>query len=214
MIRSTLGAAPEPTFPGCVVRCRAIGMFLLRDEAGPDEKVICVMSTDPRYEQVRDLHHLPDFQREEIEHFFFIYKDVEPGKSVEKIRWANRPKPKRRSPTRSAGPGRSQGRGQASRRRPRKAKGLVKAAGVTRLHGLSCGVLSELAEVADPADRARVDELLRRLDADVFRVLVAGEAKRGKSTLINALLGQEVLPTGVVPLTAIPTTVAHGPARN
>jgi len=72
-------------------------------------------------------------------------------------------------------------------------------------------VLSALAEVADAADRPRVDELLRRLDADVFRVLVAGEAKRGKSTLINALLGQEVLPTGVVPLTAIPTTVAHGP---
>ena len=81
---------PEPTFPGCVVRCRAIGMFLLRDEAGPDEKVICVMSRDPRYEQVRDLHHLPDFQRREIEHFFLIYKEVEPGKSVEKIRWANR----------------------------------------------------------------------------------------------------------------------------
>ena len=72
-------------------------------------------------------------------------------------------------------------------------------------------VLSALAEVADAADRPRVDELLRRLEADVFRVLVAGEAKRGKSTLINALLGQEVLPTGVVPLTAIPTTVAHGP---
>jgi len=81
---------PEPTFPGCVIRCRAIGMFLLRDEAGPDEKVICVMATDPRYEHVRDLHHLPEFQRDEIEHFFLIYKDVEPGKSVEKIRWGNR----------------------------------------------------------------------------------------------------------------------------
>ncbi|MGZ4428934.1 MAG: dynamin family protein [Nocardioidaceae bacterium] len=68
-----------------------------------------------------------------------------------------------------------------------------------------------LGEMADGADRVSVEELLRRLEADLFRVVVAGEAKRGKSTLINAMLGQEVLPMGVVPLTAIPTTVAHGP---
>ena len=86
------------------------------------------------------------------------------------------------------------------------------AAGRARLRHVLVSLrdLSDLADLADPAGRARVEELLRRLDADLFRVLVAGEAKRGKSTLINALLGQDVLPTGVVPLTAIPTTVAYG----
>lgn len=52
--------------------------------------------------------------------------------------------------------------------------------------------------------------LRERLRAARLRVLVVGEAKRGKSTLVNALLGREVLPTGVTPLTALPTTVTHG----
>jgi inorganic pyrophosphatase len=80
----------EPTFPGCVIRCRTVGMFLMRDEVGPDEKVICVMAHDPRYAQVTDLEDLPDYERNEIEHFFQIYKETEPGKMVEKLRWAHR----------------------------------------------------------------------------------------------------------------------------
>ena len=52
--------------------------------------------------------------------------------------------------------------------------------------------------------------MLDRLDAARLRVLVAGEAKRGKSTLINALLGRAVLPSGVTPLTAVTTTVRYG----
>ena len=52
--------------------------------------------------------------------------------------------------------------------------------------------------------------LQERLDAARLRVLVAGEAKRGKSTLINALLGRDVLPSGVTPLTAVATTVRFG----
>ena len=80
----------EPTFPGCVIRCRTVGMFLMRDEVGPDEKVICVMASDPRYAQVTDLEDLPDYERNEIEHFFQIYKETEPGKMVEKLRWAHR----------------------------------------------------------------------------------------------------------------------------
>ena len=55
-----------------------------------------------------------------------------------------------------------------------------------------------------------VAELSRRVREDVLRVVVAGEAKRGKSTLINALLARAVLPTGVVPLTAVPTTLGYG----
>jgi CrcB protein len=55
-----------------------------------------------------------------------------------------------------------------------------------------------------------LEELRRRLDAQVLRVLVAGEAKRGKSILLNALLGRDVLPTGVTPVTAVATTVRFG----
>jgi len=70
--------------------------------------------------------------------------------------------------------------------------------------------LDELAGLADESDTAVLTALRERLRAARLRVLVVGEAKRGKSTLVNALLGREVLPTGVTPLTAVPTTVTHG----
>ena len=69
------------------------------------------------------------------------------------------------------------------------------------------GALDRLDELADDADRPALAALRDRLDSARLRVLVAGEAKRGKSTLINALLGREVLPAGVTPLTAVPATV-------
>ena len=80
----------EPTFPGCVVLARAIGMFRMTDEAGGDDKVVCVTAHDPRKEHLRDIHHLPEFDRLEIQHFFEVYKDLEPGKSVEGATWAGR----------------------------------------------------------------------------------------------------------------------------
>jgi len=67
--------------------------------------------------------------------------------------------------------------------------------------------LAVLEELATPADRPGVAMLRQRLADRRLRVLVAGEAKRGKSTLINRLLGRDVLPTGVTPVTAIATTV-------
>ena len=67
---------PEPTFPGCLVRSRPIGMFRMTDEKGGDDKVVCVPATDPRQEHLRDRHHLPRFDRMEIEHFFLIYIDA------------------------------------------------------------------------------------------------------------------------------------------
>ena len=70
--------------------------------------------------------------------------------------------------------------------------------------------LDELAGLADESDTALLTALRERLRAARLRVLVVGEAKRGKSTLVNALLGREVLPTGMTPLTAVPTTVTHG----
>jgi inorganic pyrophosphatase len=59
----------EPTFPGCLIHCR---------------------STDPRLEHLRDINHVSKFDRLEIQHFFEVYKDLEPGKSVEGAEWVGR----------------------------------------------------------------------------------------------------------------------------
>ena len=80
----------EPTFPGCLIKCRTIGMFRMTDEAGGDDKVLCVPAGDPRMEHIRDIHHVPEFDRLEIQHFFEVYKDLEPGMSVEGASWVGR----------------------------------------------------------------------------------------------------------------------------
>ncbi|EST38988.1 inorganic pyrophosphatase [Streptomycetaceae bacterium MP113-05] len=80
----------EPTFPGCLIKCRAIGMFRMTDEAGGDDKLLCVPTADPRMEHLRDIHHVSEFDRLEIQHFFEVYKDLEPGKSVEGADWVGR----------------------------------------------------------------------------------------------------------------------------
>jgi inorganic pyrophosphatase len=80
----------DPLYPGVVVRCRAIGMFCMTDEHGRDAKILAVPATDPRLEHLRDLYHLPEFDRLEIQHFFEVYKDLEPGKCVEGTSWGDR----------------------------------------------------------------------------------------------------------------------------
>ena len=70
--------------------------------------------------------------------------------------------------------------------------------------------LSDVAALGTDRDRDRVAAIRDRLRSARLRVLVAGEAKRGKSTLVNAFLGQPVLPVGVTPLTAVATTVRYG----
>ena len=80
----------EPTFPGCLIRARALGMFRMTDEAGGDDKVLCVPATDPRQEHLRDINDVSEFDRLEIQHFFEVYKDLEPGKSVEGASWCGR----------------------------------------------------------------------------------------------------------------------------
>lgn len=70
--------------------------------------------------------------------------------------------------------------------------------------------LAELSSLADGAYSGQLSEIAERLEHGRLRILVAGEAKRGKSTVANALLGRDVLPSGVIPLTAITTTVMHG----
>ena len=80
----------EPTFPGCLIRCRAIGMFRMRDENGLDDKILCVAATDPRMAGLTDIEDVQEFDLLEIQHFFEVYKDLEPGKSVEGSHWAGR----------------------------------------------------------------------------------------------------------------------------
>ncbi len=80
----------EPTWPGCLVRARPIGMFHMRDEAGGDDKILCVPAGDPRQAHITELEQISHFDRLEIQHFFETYKDLEPGKSVEGAHWAGR----------------------------------------------------------------------------------------------------------------------------
>ncbi|RAJ71276.1 inorganic pyrophosphatase [Streptomyces sp. Amel2xB2] len=80
----------DPTCPGCAITARAIGMFVMSDEKGPDEKVLCVPAADPRYEGMQDIGDMREFDLLEITHFFEVYKDVEPGKSVEGSHWTDR----------------------------------------------------------------------------------------------------------------------------
>lgn len=80
----------EPTFPGCLIRCRAIGMFRMRDENGPDDKVLCVPAGDQRASWRTDIDDVSEYHRLEIQHFFEVYKDLEPGKSVEGATWTGR----------------------------------------------------------------------------------------------------------------------------
>jgi inorganic pyrophosphatase len=70
----------EPTFPGCRIRVRIVGVFHMSDEKGPDEKIICVPLKDPAWLRTTDVHDVPPELRNEIEHFFQVYKDLEAGR--------------------------------------------------------------------------------------------------------------------------------------
>ena len=65
-------------------------MFRMTDEKGGDDKVLCVPSADPRQEHLREIHNLAQFDLAEIQHFFEVYKELEPGKSVEGATWVGR----------------------------------------------------------------------------------------------------------------------------
>jgi inorganic pyrophosphatase len=80
----------EPTFPGCIVRARVIAAFWMRDEKGPDAKLLCVPADDPRYAHLQELEDVPMHQITEIWHFFDTYKALEPGKSSETRGWERR----------------------------------------------------------------------------------------------------------------------------
>jgi inorganic pyrophosphatase len=67
----------EPTFPGCRIRVRPIGLFRMTDEKGEDEKIICVPLRDPAWSHIEDLGGFPETLQNEVEHFFQVYKDLE-----------------------------------------------------------------------------------------------------------------------------------------
>jgi inorganic pyrophosphatase len=71
----------EPTFPGCRIRVRPVGVFHMEDEKGPDDKVLCVPVGDPSSERIQDVADLADELRDEIEHFFRRYKELEHKKT-------------------------------------------------------------------------------------------------------------------------------------
>jgi inorganic pyrophosphatase len=71
----------EPTFPGCHIRARAVGVFHMADENGPDAKIICVPLKDTAASHLYDVHDIQPEFRQEIEHFFQVYKDLEQKKT-------------------------------------------------------------------------------------------------------------------------------------
>lgn len=74
---------PESVLPGVIVEARPVAMFQMVDEAGGDDKVLCVPAGDHRWDHIQDLGDVPSHEIEAIKHFFVHYKDLEPGKHVE-----------------------------------------------------------------------------------------------------------------------------------
>ena len=77
--------------PGAIMSCRIVGVLLMEDEAGGDEKLLAVPSKrlTQRYDKVLDYRDLPPITLQQIEHFFAHYKDLEPGKWVKILRWGD-----------------------------------------------------------------------------------------------------------------------------
>ena len=81
---------PQPLFPGVLVKARPVGMFQMTDEAGGDDKVLCVPAGDHRWDHVQDIGDVPAFELDVIKHFFSQYKALEPGKFVKAADWVGR----------------------------------------------------------------------------------------------------------------------------
>jgi len=81
---------PESVFPGVIVEARPIGVYRMTDEAGGDDKVLCVPAGDPRWDHVQELSDVSEFELSAIKHFFERYKDLEPGKFVQGSEWLGR----------------------------------------------------------------------------------------------------------------------------
>ncbi len=71
----------EPTFPGCIMEVKPVGLFKMWDEHGPDEKILCVPVSDPIWSHINELSDVPPHLLKEIEHFFAVYKELEKKKT-------------------------------------------------------------------------------------------------------------------------------------
>lgn len=81
---------PDPLFPGVLVTVRPVAMFRMTDEAGGDDKVLCVPAGDHRWDHIKDLADVPQHELDSIKHFFSQYKALEPGKYVKAADWVGR----------------------------------------------------------------------------------------------------------------------------
>ncbi|MGA1531990.1 MAG: inorganic diphosphatase [Aquiluna sp.] len=79
-----------PVYPGVHMSVRPVGMLLMEDDGGQDEKLLCVLDKDPRFAHIQDIQDVPQQTKNEIEHFFEHYKDLEPGKGVKLGGWQNK----------------------------------------------------------------------------------------------------------------------------
>src|SRR2546423_2315389 len=80
----------EPTFPGCLVPAKVVGLFKMADEKGPDDHVLCVPVNDPGWNTLGEIDDLPAQLRREIGHFFSVYKDLDPDRHSEVKGWGTR----------------------------------------------------------------------------------------------------------------------------
>ncbi len=79
----------EPTFPGCVIEARPVGIFRMLDRGVHDDKILAVPATDPLFDGYHDLPDVPQHFLQEVAHFFSVYKDLQHMK-VEPLRWERR----------------------------------------------------------------------------------------------------------------------------
>ena len=80
----------EPTFPGCVVLAKVVGLFKMADEKGDDDHVVCVPYSDPGWNELEDVEDIPSQLRAEITHFFTVYKDLDLDRHSEVRGWDSR----------------------------------------------------------------------------------------------------------------------------
>ncbi len=98
-IENTLGEDGDPLdvlvlldqalFPGVVVEVRPVAVLKMSDEAGGDDKLVAVLSKDPRWSHIQDVDDLAEYTKKEIAHFFEHYKDLEPNKWVKVDEWGS-----------------------------------------------------------------------------------------------------------------------------
>jgi len=84
----------ESVVPGCVIKCRVIGVLVMEDESGKDEKIIAVptIKLDPQMAKIEELEDFPEIKLSQIKLFFETYKDLEPGKWVKVVGYEGKDK--------------------------------------------------------------------------------------------------------------------------